>query len=80
MNCMILKVDHNMNRSEALVIMFDKMEYNYLSEHERNQLKGENGRWFDIDKVRTYLRSNGLVPCDVIDETDETPNITYVEK
>ena len=80
MNYLILSCYDSMYRSEALVISEKKMDYYYLSEDDRKQLMDEDAMWFDMDNVRDYLKRNNLLPCNVIDCTDGTADITYVDE
>ena len=80
MNYLILSCYDSMYRSEALVIREEKMDYYYLSEDERKQLMDDDRCWFDMDNVRDYLKKHDLLPCNVIDCTDGTADITYVDK
>ena len=80
MNYLILSCYDSMYRSEALVISEDKMDYYYLKEDERKQLMDEDKCWFDMDNVKDYLNRHDLLPCNVIDCTDGTADITYIDE
>ena len=56
------------------------MDHYYLTEDERKQLMDEDAMWFDMDNVKDYLKRHDLLPCNVIDCTDGSADITYVDK
>lgn len=78
MNYIILSCYDSMVRSEVLVISDVGTCCYYLSEDEKNQLKYDNGCWFDMEKVKKYLRDKSLLPCNIIDCTDGDVEISYV--
>lgn len=80
MNYIVLSSYDSMVNNTVLLISDEKMSYTYLSEDEKNQLKSDNGCWFDIKKVKKYLRDNSLLPCNIINCTDGDADFIYVDK
>lgn len=80
MNYMILSSYDSMVKSSVMIISDEKMSYAYLSEDEINMLKNECGCWFDMGKVKDYLWSHDLIPCNVIKCSDGDIDMTYVGK
>lgn len=80
MNYCILSNYDSMVNSSVMLISDEAMSYTYLTEDVINQLKDDGGCWFDMKKVKAYLRSISLIPCNVIECTDGDIEITYVDK
>lgn len=78
MNYCILSSYDSMVNSSVLLISEEMMIVTHLPEDEVNKLKSDNGCWFDMNKVKDYLRSISLIPCQVIDCCDGTSEMHYV--
>jgi len=78
MNYLVLSSYDSMYNSDALVIGNSQPSYYHLSKDEIDRLKDDCGCWFDMKKVKDYLMKHDLIPCNVIDATDGSIDMTFV--
>ena len=64
MNYLVLSEYDSMDTSDALVITKDNMYH--LSDEKKYYLMSSDKCWFDMDKVKEYIKDLNLLPCTVI--------------
>lgn len=78
--CILSSYDSNdsMVNGSVLLISEEMMLCTHLPEDEVDKLKSESGCWFDMNKVKVYLRSHSLIPCQVIECSNGSSEMSFV--